>query len=121
MAVSFKGQAFGVGALHSEDADIYAQDSLASYDFSIGTGDEHDKDDDEDDEMAELEAARHGRFSDLKKRVKNKSTIDGWTPPTRKLLFLLSTRVKSNGSNTFFFSPENPALRRGGWASDRRS
>ncbi|CDS41756.1 G patch domain containing 1 [Echinococcus multilocularis] len=77
-----RGQAFGVGALHSEDADIYAQDSLASYDFSIGAGDEHDKDDDEDYEMAELEAARHGRFSDLRKRIKSKSTIDGWTPPT---------------------------------------
>ncbi|KAH9283478.1 G patch domain-containing protein 1 [Echinococcus granulosus] len=77
-----RGQAFGVGALHSEDADIYAQDSLASYDFSIGAGDEHEKDDDEDYEMAELEAARHGRFSDLRKRIKSKSTIDGWTPPT---------------------------------------
>ncbi|KAL5961535.1 G patch domain-containing protein 1 [Taenia solium] len=83
-----RGQAFGVGALHSEDADIYAQDSLASYDFSIGAGDEHDKGDDEDDEMAELEAARHGRFSDLKKRVKNKSTIDGWTPPTLPKILL---------------------------------
>ncbi|VDK32313.1 unnamed protein product [Taenia asiatica] len=83
-----RGQAFGVGALHSEDADIYAQDSLASYDFSIGAGDEHDKDDDEDDEMAELEAARHGRFSDLKKRAKNKSTIDGWTPPTLPKILL---------------------------------
>ncbi|KAL5110040.1 G patch domain-containing protein 1 [Taenia crassiceps] len=83
-----RGQAFGVGALHSEDADIYAQDSLASYDFSIGAGDEHDKEDDEDDEMAELEAARHGRFSDLKRRVKNKSTIDGWTPPTLPKILL---------------------------------
>uniref|UniRef100_A0A5K3EJL6 DUF1604 domain-containing protein n=3 Tax=Mesocestoides corti TaxID=53468 RepID=A0A5K3EJL6_MESCO len=77
-----RGQAFGVGALHSEDADIYAQESLASYDFSIGAGDENDGDDG-DDEMAELEAARHGRFSDLRKRSKEKATtIDGWTPPT---------------------------------------
>ena len=70
-----------MGALHSEDADIYAQDSIASYDFSIGEGDDNE---DDDDEMAELEAARHGRFSDLRKKNKGKSTIDGWTPPTRE-------------------------------------
>ncbi|KAM7537174.1 hypothetical protein Aperf_G00000077901 [Anoplocephala perfoliata] len=77
-----RGQAFGVGALHSEDADIYAMDSLATYDFSIGPGDD-DNNDDNDDEMAELEAARHGRFSDLRKKSKPRnSTLDGWTPPT---------------------------------------
>ncbi|KAM3172046.1 hypothetical protein ACTXT7_015353 [Hymenolepis weldensis] len=75
-----RGQAFGVGALHSEDADIYAQDSLATYDFSIAPDEE-----DADDEMAELEAARHGRFSDFRRKSKpNNSTLDGWTPPTRK-------------------------------------
>ncbi|VDL18452.1 unnamed protein product [Hymenolepis diminuta] len=73
-----RGQAFGVGALHSEDADIYAQDSLATYDFSIAPDEE-----DVDDEMAELEAARHGRFSDFRRKSKpSNSTLDGWTPPT---------------------------------------
>ncbi len=77
------GQAFGVGALHTEDADIFAQASLALYDFSSGPGD--DQVEEEDDEVAELEAARHGRFSDLRRGKKShqKSTIDGWTPPTR--------------------------------------
>ncbi|VDO04128.1 unnamed protein product [Rodentolepis nana] len=73
-----RGQAFGVGALHSEDADIYATDSLATYDFSIAPTEEE-----ADDEMADLEAAQHGRFSDLRRKSKpSNSTLDGWTPPT---------------------------------------
>nr|CDS26097.1 G patch domain containing 1 [Hymenolepis microstoma] len=73
-----RGQAFGVGALHSEDADIYAMDSLATYDFSIAPTEEE-----ADDEMADLEAAQHGRFSDLRRKSKpSNSTLDGWTPPT---------------------------------------
>lgn len=73
-----------MGALHTEDADIYAQDSLATYDFSIAPDEEEP-----DDEMAELEAARHGRFSDLRRKTKpSNSTLDGWTPPTRKWLIL---------------------------------
>ncbi|PAA70024.1 hypothetical protein BOX15_Mlig000199g2 [Macrostomum lignano] len=32
-----RGQAFGVGALESEDADVFGSDSMANYDFSIGT------------------------------------------------------------------------------------
>ncbi len=82
------GQAFGVGALHTEDADIFAQDSLASYDFSIGPGD--DQIEEEDDDLAELAAARLGRFSDLRRGKKSHqtSTIDGWTPPTRTPLYI---------------------------------
>ena len=98
MFYAFLGQAFGVGALHSEDADIYAQDSLASYDFSIGPGDNDNNEDDDDDEMAELEAARHGRFSDLRKKTKGKTTIDGWTPPTREFSILLCLHIGQIGN-----------------------
>ncbi|VDL89034.1 unnamed protein product [Schistocephalus solidus] len=100
-----RGQAFGVGALHSEDADIYTVDNLSSYDFSIGDpGEEQQEDDDsgeEDSELAELEAARIGKFSDQHKRSatearKPKKTIYGWTAPLRKhhlsSLLLLSSR-----------------------------
>lgn len=33
--ISFKGQAFGVGALEDEDEDIYARDDMTRYDFSL--------------------------------------------------------------------------------------
>ncbi|XP_014100323.3 G patch domain-containing protein 1 homolog [Bactrocera oleae] len=33
--ISFKGQAFGVGALEDEDEDIYARDDMSRYDFSL--------------------------------------------------------------------------------------
>uniref|UniRef100_W8B376 G patch domain-containing protein 1 n=1 Tax=Ceratitis capitata TaxID=7213 RepID=W8B376_CERCA len=33
--ISFKGQAFGVGALEDEDEDIYAKDDMSRYDFSL--------------------------------------------------------------------------------------
>ncbi|XP_036326397.1 G patch domain-containing protein 1 homolog [Rhagoletis pomonella] len=33
--ISFKGQAFGVGAMEEEDEDIYAKDDLSRYDFSL--------------------------------------------------------------------------------------
>ncbi|XP_054736155.1 G patch domain-containing protein 1 homolog [Anastrepha obliqua] len=33
--ISFKGQAFGVGALEEEDEDIYARDDMSRYDFSL--------------------------------------------------------------------------------------
>nr|VZI03818.1 unnamed protein product [Spirometra erinaceieuropaei] len=88
-----RGQAFGVGALHSEDADIYTVDNLSSYDFSIGDPNEEQEEDgsaeeEEDSELAELEAARIGKFSDQRKRSaaevrKPKKTIYGWTAPRR--------------------------------------
>lgn len=34
--MSFKGQAFGVGAFEDEDGDIYAQDSMENYDIAMG-------------------------------------------------------------------------------------
>lgn len=94
-----RGQAFGVGALHSEDADIYTVDNLSSYDFSIGDpGEEQQEDDDsgeEDSELAELEAARIGKFSDQHKRSatearKPKKTIYGWTAPLQGSRFSIS-------------------------------
>ena len=35
--MNIAGQAFGVGALEEEDADIYAQDSMMNYNFDIKT------------------------------------------------------------------------------------
>lgn len=92
-------------------------DSLATYDFSIGPGDEDDNVDD-DDEMAELEAARHGRFSDLRKKSKPRnSTLDGWTPPTRKwpILYLeWNNLVLCKHPISFFTSSKSVALWGGG-------
>lgn len=81
------GQAFGVGALETEDSDIYAQDKLTDYDWEIGGGQSSDEDE-EDAEQAELEAARTGRLSSgsrnsTKRQFKDSSrTLDGWTAPT---------------------------------------
>jgi G patch domain-containing protein 1 len=36
--LQIKGQAFGVGAFETEDADIYAKDDMSQYDFELGPG-----------------------------------------------------------------------------------
>ncbi|THD28943.1 G patch domain-containing protein 1 [Fasciola hepatica] len=89
-----RGQAFGVGALETEDSDIYAQDKLIDYDWEIGGEPSSAEDEDEEDaEQAELEAARTGRLSfggrrstpmqSSKRRCHQSGrTIDGWTAPT---------------------------------------
>ncbi|CAL8103372.1 unnamed protein product [Calicophoron daubneyi] len=84
-----RGQAFGVGALETDDGDIYAQDRLGDYDWEIGDR----VSEDEDDEETEMDNARIGRWSSSghhRKSSKGNSrdsgdktvTFDGWTAPS---------------------------------------
>ncbi|KAF6775332.1 hypothetical protein AHF37_05067 [Paragonimus kellicotti] len=98
-----RGQAFGVGALETDDTDVYTSDQLADYDWEIGGPNSDVDDDDADNEEAEIEAARLGRWSSTSERKKDRKsstnqrkTFDGWTAPSQ----CRDTRQSMDGSNS---------------------
>ncbi|KAF7232672.1 G patch domain-containing protein 1, partial [Paragonimus skrjabini miyazakii] len=98
-----RGQAFGVGALETDDTDVYTSDQLADYDWEIGGPNSDVDDDDADNEEAEIEAARLGRWSSTSERQKSRKsstnqrkTFDGWTAPS----LCRDTRQSMDGSNS---------------------
>ncbi|KAA3681917.1 G patch domain-containing protein 1 [Paragonimus westermani] len=98
-----RGQAFGVGALETDDTDVYTSDQLADYDWEIGGPNSDGDEDDADNEEAEIEAARLGRWSSTSERQKGQKSstnqrkaFDGWTAPSQ----CRDTRQSIDGSKS---------------------